>query len=260
MEPPSIDNLFIACVPKFYFDDGTGERQLGLIEKPPGIELKSTEVKIYNSQDGKRRLKKLISTEEELTVDMILQEAVAANVHAYFKGGDIATINAGTDTIADQIIALPGEQLVSLGRYGISGVTVTNLAGDVTYVKNTDYVVDPGRVVGGLLPGRIGRIAAGAITDNQQVKVDYTYTTWDALRFPVAMENYITGAARLEFRPLDGFQWNFFIPRCQLKGNGKFSLDDKAPMELPMTLNVLDASDISPTAPYGYWECLNETA
>ncbi len=49
--------------------------------------------------------------------------------------------------------------------------------------------------------GRIGRIAAGAITNGQQVKVSYTHTTWSSLRFPVANDNYMQGAAPLLFRP-----------------------------------------------------------
>ncbi len=33
-------------------------------------------------------------------------------------------------------------------------------------------------------------------------------------------------------------------------------IDDKKPMEVPMILEVLDASATNPDAPYGYWECL----
>jgi hypothetical protein len=385
MQPPNIENLFIACVPKFYFDDGNGERDLGLVEKPPSVELKSTEVKVYNSQDGKRRLKKLFSTEEELTLDMVLQEAVAANVQAFFKGGALETVGAGTAALVDQALTLTGEVPASLAKYGISAVTVrqfldkvfmydgaaytdhtaeadalagtpfetladadsllylgkttpfqeayfdfavpgeygaavvkywngaawtavADLAGAAAAlaadgkmnwtlptdwaittvngysgyflqisattpwttpatvnhirqnaVQNTDYIVDPGQVTPELLVGRIGRLAAGFLADGEQVKVSFTHTTWTSLRFPVATENFIEGAARLAFRPTDGFWWNFIIPRCQLKPNGKVTFDDKNPMELPMLLSVLDDSENNPTYPYGYWECLNET-
>ena len=385
MQPPNIENLFIACVPKFYFDTGNGERELGLIEKPPAAELKSTEVKVYNSQDGKRRLKKLFSTEEELSLEMILQEAVAANVQAYFKGGALETVGAGSAAIVDQALILAGEVPASLGKYAISAETVrqflnkvfmyngsaytdhsaeadavggtpfetlvdansrlylgkatpfkevyfdfavpgvygavvvkywngsiwtavADLAGaaDVldadgkmnwtlptdwaittvngysgyflqisattpwttpatvnhirqNAVKNTDYIVDPGQVTPELLVGRIGRLAAGFLAAGEEVKVSFTHTTWSSLRFPVATENYISGSARLAFRPADGFWWNFIIPSCQLKPNGKLTFDDKNPMELPMLLQVLDDSANTPAAPYGYWELLNET-
>jgi hypothetical protein len=259
MQPPNVENLFLAGGIIFFFDPGTGERDLGLIEEPPDVEPKSTEVKVYSNRSGKRRLVKTFSTEEEVTWNFKLQELVAANMQAFFKGGPLEVVGAGTAQMTDQEVTLSGETLVSLGKYGISAVTVTNLAGDHTYIHNSDYVIDPGQVAGGLLVGRIGRIAGGAITDGQQVKVSFTYTTWSSLRFPVASDNYQQGAARLQFRPSRGLQWNYIIPKCQLKPNGKLTFDDKKPMELPMILEVLDASAVNPDAPYGYWECLNES-
>jgi hypothetical protein len=259
MQPPNVENLFLAGGIIFFFDPGTGERDLGLIEEPPDVEPKSTEVKVYSNRSGKRRLVKTFSTEEEVTWNFKLQELVAANMQAFFKGGPLEVVGAGTAQVADQVVTLNGENLVSLGKYGISAVTVTNLAGDHTYIHNTDYIIDPGQVAGGLLVGRIGRLAGGAITDGQQVKVSYTHTTWSSLRFPVASDNYQQGAARLQFRPSRGLQWNYVIPKCQLKPNGKLTFDDKKPMELPMILEVLDASALNPDAPYGYWECLSES-
>ena len=50
MQPPNIANLFLACVPKFFFDPGSGERNLGLVEKPPDVEPKSTDVEVWNSR------------------------------------------------------------------------------------------------------------------------------------------------------------------------------------------------------------------
>jgi hypothetical protein len=384
MQPPNVENLFMAGGVVFFFDPGTGERDLGLIEEPPDVEPKSTEVKVYSNRSGKRRLVKTFTTEEEVVWTMKLQELVAANLQAFFKGGPLEVVGAGSAQMVDQKLVLSGELLVSTGKYGISAVTVRqfldrcvsfdgaaytdrtteadSLAGtpfdllsspdDYLYfgkvtrfkelyldlavtgnytgvaweywngtawtalvtagggqgldasgkvnwtvpedwaetlvndsdqlfwvrvkctavttvatcnsvrqnaVKNTDYIVDPGQVAGSLLNGRIGRLAGGFLTDGEEVKVSYTYTTWSSLRFPVAGDNYQQGAARLQFRPFRGFQWNYVIPKCQLKPNGKLVLDDKKPMELPVILEVLDASATNPEAPYGYWECLNES-
>jgi hypothetical protein len=259
MQPPSLENLFMAGGVIFFFDNGAGERDLGLIEEPPDVESKATEIKVFSSRSGKRRLAKTFTTEDEVIWTMKLQEAVMANMQAFFKGGPIEVIGAGTGTITDQLVTLSGEKLVSLGKYGISAVTVTNLAGDVTYVHNVDYIIDPGQVAGGLIVARIGRIAAGAITNGQQVKVDFTYTTWSALRFAVANDQYQQGAGRIQFRPLKGYQWNLIIPKCQLKPNGKMVIDDKKVVEVPIILEVLDATAIDPDHPFGYWECLNES-
>jgi hypothetical protein len=388
MESPNVENLFLAGGVAFFFDPGTGERDLGLIEEPPEVEAKSTEVKVYGSRSGKRRLLKTFSTEEDVTWNFKLQEAIAANMQAFFKGGPLEVIGAGTDTETDQKLTLTGEVPVPVGKYGISAVTVRQfldevLVGDASgdtevfvdntaaadsldgtpfdtlidennalylgkdtpfgeiyidfavpgsygavvwkywngstwailgtagdakdldadgkvnwtppvlwakntmngksyyrlkvtattpwttpatineirqnAVKNTDYIVDPGQAEDPLMNGRIGRLAAGFLADGEEVKVSYTYITWASLRFAVVNDQYQQGAARIQFRPLNGLQWNYIVPKCQLKPNGKMTFDDKKVLEVPMTMEVLDAYDTTPDAPYGYWECLNET-
>ena len=47
-------------------------------------------------------------------------------------------------------------------------VVVTNVAGDVTYIEGTDYVIDYGN-------GKLFSITGGAITDNLALHVDYDY-------------------------------------------------------------------------------------
>jgi hypothetical protein len=385
MQPPSIDNLFIPGGVVFYFDPGTGERDLGLIEEPPDVEVKSNEVKVYSNRSGVRRLADVFPIEEEINWSFKLQELVAANLQAFFKGGDLEVMGGGTDSETDQKLTLAGTVPVSTGNYGISAVTVRqfldkcfvydgadytdntteadSLAGtpfttltdddDILYlgkgtpfkevyfnfavsgeygavvveywngsawtevsglggaaaelaadgkmnwtlpddwalttvnsysaywikitattpwttpatvncirqnaVQNTDYIVDPGQVATQMLNGKIGRLADGFLADGEEVKVSYTYTTWSSLRFAVANADFQQGAARLSFLPSRGFQWSYVIPKCQLKPNGKLVFDDKKPIELPMILEVLDGYETSPDAPYGYWECLNET-
>lgn len=385
MQPPSIDNLFIPGGVVFYFDPGTGERDLGLIEDPPDVEVKSNEVKVYSNRSGVRRLADVFPIEEEINWSFKLQELVAANMQAFFKGGDLEVVGSGTAAIVDQALTLAGTIPQSLGRYGVSAVTVrqsldkvfvydgaayidhtaeadtlagtpfTTLvdAGDFLYlgkltpfsevylnfgtegvygsvvweywngsawsalsvagaaadldadgkanwtppidlattivnaseamywirasattpwttpatincirqnaVQNTDYIVDPGQVAILMLNGKIGRLSGGFLADGEEVKVSFTYSIWSSLRFAVANASFQQGSARLAFTPSRGFQWSYVIPKCQLKPNGKLVFDDKKPMELPMILEVLDGYETQPTAPYGYWECLNET-
>lgn len=260
MQSPNIDNLFLAGGVVFYFDNGTGERDLGLIEDPPEVEPKATEIKVYSNRSGKRRLTKIFTTEEECIWSFKLQELVSANMQAFFKGDMIVPYQAGTAIISGQQLTLVGEVPVSLpGYYGISGVVVKSLDGLITYNRDSDYIVDPGQVTGGLMVGRIGRLASGSIPDGATVQAAFTYTTWASLRFGVCNDEYQSGAARIQFRPLKGFQWNYVIPRCQLKPDGKMTIDDKKVMQVPMQLEVLDATIIGASYPFGYWECINET-
>jgi len=122
--------------------------------------------------------------------------------------------------------------------------------------QNTDWVLDPGQGgVEGRLPGRIGRLADGRIVDGEEVKVSFTYTTWSSMRFPIAGSNFIEGSARLEVHPDAGrgLRFDMVVPKAMLKPGGAIGLDDKKWLEVPMTLEVLDASEQHPEAPFGYY-------
>ncbi|MFA4904471.1 MAG: hypothetical protein WC600_17190 [Desulfobaccales bacterium] len=123
-------------------------------------------------------------------------------------------------------------------------------------VRNADYVIDPGQVAGGLLAGRIGRLAAGFLADGEEVKVSYTHATWGALTFPVGTASFLTAAARLDHLTNKGTQFRRYIPKCHLKPDGAMSFDSKNQLLIPMVIEVLDDYANNPTQPYGYVEVL----
>ena len=49
MQAPNIENIFLAGGIIFFFDPGTGERDLGLIEEPLDVEPKSSEIKVFST-------------------------------------------------------------------------------------------------------------------------------------------------------------------------------------------------------------------
>jgi hypothetical protein len=122
--------------------------------------------------------------------------------------------------------------------------------------QNTDWVLDPGQAgAEGRLPGRIGRLSGGKIADGEEVKVSFTYTTWEQMRFPLAKSNFIEGSARLEVHPDTGrgLRFDVVLPKTMLKPDGTISLDDKTWLETPMNLEVLDDSANTPDAPFGHY-------
>jgi hypothetical protein len=260
MQPPNLENLTLPGGIILNFDIGAGMRDLGEIV-PDSLEIdpKSTEYTFESQRSGKLRPAKVFSIKEEVNMKFKLVEPVIDNLRPFLKGGNITVVGGGTDTVTGQEVTLTGEQLISLGKYGVSAVTVTNLAGDTTYARNLDYVIDPGQVGGGLIVARLGRIAGGSITDGQQVKVDYTYTTWESLKFPVATAEFQQGAARLDFSPSVGLSGKYHIPKCQLKPDGAISFNPSKELQLGMILEVLDDYVNHPDAPFGEWESPNES-
>jgi hypothetical protein len=143
-------------------------------------------------------------------------------------------------------------------RVTATGVTTAATVNAIrqNLTQNTDWVLDPGQGgVEGRLPGRIGRLADGKIVDGEEVKVSFTYTTWSSMRFPIAGSNFIEGSARLEVHPDAGrgLRFDMVVPKAMLKPGGAIGLDDKKWLEVPMTLEVLDASEQNPEAPFGYY-------
>lgn len=71
-----------------------------------------------------------------------------------------------SSTVTDEVITAKLGSLVLLAHAGATGHVVTNSAGSTTYVLNTDYQVTGA----GIIP-----LAAGSITADQSLKVDYSY-------------------------------------------------------------------------------------
>ena len=126
-------------------------------------------------------------------------------------------------------------------------------------VQNTDWILDPGQVAGGLEVGKVGRLAGGFLEDGEEVKVSFTYTTWESLKFPVAAAGFQEGAARLDFAPSTGLSGKYHVHKCQLKPDGSLPFDPTKELQLGMILEVLDNFTDTPTEPFGYWEALSES-
>jgi hypothetical protein len=125
MQPPNLQNITMPGGIVLNFDLGVGMRDLGeIVADSLSIEPKSTEYTFESQRSGKLRTAKIFSIKEELTLKFKLVEPVIDNLRPFFKGGAITVVGAGTATAADQKLSLSGELPASVGKYGISAVTV----------------------------------------------------------------------------------------------------------------------------------------
>jgi hypothetical protein len=95
------------------------------------------------------------------------------------RGGidNYETVAAAPVAVTNEAIVLNGTNFVRLANKNgdkteVTAITVTNVAGTTTYVRNTDYVM----AVDSQGYTCIARIAGGTITDKSTVHVDYTHT------------------------------------------------------------------------------------
>ena len=109
----------------------------------------------------------------------VYAELVAANVfdvatienspaRLYFE--NYAAESGAAPAIVDEVVtaALGGWVALANKRIRPGTVVLTNSGATVTYVENTDYVVDYAN-------GRLYALTGGAITNSQSLKIDYTY-------------------------------------------------------------------------------------
>lgn len=122
--PPNIANYTVPGGVKLFFDDGTGERDLGNIVNLD-ITPDTEELEHYTNRSGKRAKDKVLTLEEKLSMKFTIDEPVVENWRYFLKGGATELVGAGTAAIVDQKLVLDGILFNSVGAYyGLSSVTV----------------------------------------------------------------------------------------------------------------------------------------
>ncbi len=125
-----------------------------------------------------------------------------------------------------------------------------NSIGIEAMAENTDFTLDLGS---SSQDGRIKGISGGHLADGEAVAVSYLYATYTSQVSNLVQVGSIEGSARLEVHPQTGrgLSFDIEIPKCQIKSKGNLSLDDKAFLEIPLELSILDDTENTPTFPYG---------
>lgn len=101
-------------------------------------------------------------------VNITLDDLDKDNLALVFLGNTSAESVTGA-TITDEAAVGYKNMIFKTAHRKISAVTLTDSAGTTTYVLNTDYEITDADL------GLIKVLAAGAITDGEALKVDYTY-------------------------------------------------------------------------------------
>lgn len=122
---PSTDNYTVPGGIKVFFNDGTGERDLGnIVGDSLTVSRDTEELEHFSNRSGTRLKDKVITIEEAVQFDFNLDEIVIENLRFFFKGGSLTSVGAGTNTVTDQIETLTGEIFSSVEKAGITAVSV----------------------------------------------------------------------------------------------------------------------------------------
>jgi hypothetical protein len=202
--PPNIENYTVPGGVRLFFDDGTGERDLGNIVNFD-ITPNTTELEHYTNRSGKRARDLVLSLEEKLTMKFTLDEPVIENWRFFLKGDSIEDVGAGTGAIVDLKKTLSGELFTSVGQYyGLTAYTVRQFVDYCLQYDNAVYTdnsveVDTagGTPFTGAATASTGFLYIGKLTPFKNLYFDVqttgTYVTpkWE----------YWNGSAWTEFSP-----------------------------------------------------------
>ena len=168
--------------------------------------------------------------------------AIIASVY-YGAAADVTVTGAALTGIAVTFSASELSQPIGHTYIAASPApVVTNVAGDVTYVAGTDYVIDR-RL------GRIRRLAGGAITETGEVRIACTTTTYTLVRIRGGVQPqrnfYIEGD--FKNRP-DQSDKRLTVYNAALSTDGEVDLFSSEPITVTLTGPLITPED--KTEPY----------
>lgn len=99
------DNYTVPGGIKLFFNDGTGERDLGNMVDV-ALAKEAEDLEHFTNRPGYRVKDKVISLSESLAIEFSLDEPVAENFKLFFKGDTVTNVSAGTTTATDQQVTL----------------------------------------------------------------------------------------------------------------------------------------------------------
>ena len=188
------DNYTVPGGIKLFFNDGSGERDLGnMVDVSLGRETEDLEH--YTNRPGTRVKDKIITLQEAITIDFGLDEPVMKNFILFFKGDAAVNQGAGTAVSTDQLADLEtGFAFKSLLKHGpISAYSARQFLdycyhfdGTSTY---TDRSAEADTVAGTpfvAVANAVSKLYIGKKTQFQEVRIEvnvaavgYTVPTWE---------------------------------------------------------------------------------
>ncbi|MBK1699737.1 hypothetical protein [Thiococcus pfennigii] len=150
--------------------------------------------------------------------------------------GTLTDVTDSGSTVAGEAVTAKVDQWVQLAHGNLSSVVVTD--GDTTtYVAGTDYEIEDKL-------GMIRALSGGAIGDDDQLEIDYTYSGVTRERIKVGTE--VTQRVRLYSRldnDVDGTSWEYEAYSVLLTPTEAFDLGSDEPIDLQFNLYFETPSD-----------------
>lgn len=158
-------------------------------------------------------------------------DQVDAELLALACSGEVQPINQAAGSATDQVVLAKKGRWVDLGKINLTdtGLVVTNSGATTTYVKGTDFEINY----------RLGMICAldgGAITDGQELKVDYSWAATTGKRIRGGTRSSIRASIKLDGKNyVDGRNVIVTVPLTRLNSNQGVDFLNGNWIEIPLS-------------------------
>jgi len=247
---PSTDNYLVGKG-IVYFDrldaDGnsTGEIDLG---NDPAFALtpENELLEHMSSREGVKTKDKIAIIASNLNGKFTLDEINIDNLCIALYGDDVEYLNQGDGNVNNEAVTARLSRWVKLDfrKLVAATVVITDAAGAVTYVLNTDYRVDA-------TIGRIYFVAGGNITEGEGVLVDYTYQQASYPYVAPTTRPVMEGLLRFVGNADFGFDYEVVLWKVKLNVGGDINFISDEWSQIEFNYEALDDSTNHPDEPYG---------
>jgi len=154
------------------------DRKIGSVYQGLKLIGNATKFEIKENSEKKERVSKdranygsalnTVFVKKPAEVNITLDDLDRDNLALVFLG-DASAVSVTGSTVSDEVVTGYKDRIFKTAKRKISNVVLTNSDGETTYELNTDYEIVDANL------GLIKVLTAGAITDGQSLKIDYTY-------------------------------------------------------------------------------------
>lgn len=239
---------FSAGARSFWGPLGTPEnllQPLGLIGADATLNISQTTRQKFDGQP--RLLVKQAIDQQSAQIQLVMHEMTQDNLSLALgleaadliasAPGDVVVTNEPVQLVDGYAVLLNPVKLV--GGVPTPAPVVTNVAGTVTYVAGTDFVLVPRDQFGRTA---IVRLAGGTITASQLLHVDYTWVRQGRVEFPVGTRStLVERRIKLEEEWTDGRKLIALFHRALISINGNITVNTAGDtgMSVPLTIDGL---------------------
>lgn len=202
---------------------------------------------VKTARSGVERLQKRWTKSQTMSIRIVSEEMVKRIMQLATASSAPAAGTQAASSLSGAAFVAKLDRWVSVGKFNISTVVLTNAAATVTFTVGTDYEVDASL-------GMIRCLSTGTITADQACLVSAAYAVMTAkTQMSLMQTNAFTGDAWLKWTAENGGIYGIYIPSIQCFSDSTLNMGVNDPMNFGFNFDVLFDTTATSGTENGIW-------